>query len=98
MTATIVDIGMLIVRSPEMCGDRPRIVGTRITVGQLATLWKQGLSAEQIQYEYPHLKLDQIYAGLAYYHANKEEIEAILAKDIADYEKYQEIYSQKQGI
>jgi uncharacterized protein (DUF433 family) len=43
MTATIVDIGTLIVRSPETCGNRPRIAKTRITVGCMAALWKQGL-------------------------------------------------------
>jgi uncharacterized protein (DUF433 family) len=67
MTAAIVDIGTLIVRDPNICGNRPRIAGTRITVGCMATLWKQGLNAEQIQDEYPHLKLEQIYAALAYY-------------------------------
>jgi hypothetical protein len=59
-------------------------------------LWKQGLNAEQIQHEYPHLKLEQIYAALAYYHANKEEIEALSAKDLADYDKYRQLFSQKQ--
>jgi uncharacterized protein (DUF433 family) len=67
MTAAIVDIGTLIVRDPDICGNRPRIAGTRITVGRMATLWKQGLNAEQVQDEYPHLKLEQIYAALAYY-------------------------------
>ena len=48
MTATIVDIGTLIVRAPDICGDRPRIAGKRITVGRIATLWKQGLTPEEI--------------------------------------------------
>lgn len=98
MTATIIDIGTLIVRSPEICGNRPRIAGTRMTVGRIATLWQQGLNAEQIQDEYPHLKLEQIYAALAYYHANKAEIEALLAKDLADYEKYRQMFAHKQGV
>ena len=98
MTLTIVDIGTLIVCSPDICGNRPRIARTRITVGRIATLWQQGLNAEQIQDEYPHLKLEQIYAALAYYHANKAEIDASLAKDLMDYENYRKDFSQKQEV
>jgi uncharacterized protein (DUF433 family) len=98
MTAIIIDIGTLIVRAPDICGNRPRIAGTRLTVGRIATLWKQGLDAEQIWNEYPHLKLEQIYAALAYYHANKGEIEAILDNDDADYERLMALhYSQQES-
>jgi uncharacterized protein (DUF433 family) len=98
MTLTIVDIGTLIVCSPDICGNRPRIARTRMTVGRISTLWQQGLNAEQIQDEYPHLKLEQIYAALAYYHANKAEIDASLAKDLMDYENYRKVFSQKQEV
>jgi uncharacterized protein (DUF433 family) len=94
MTISTIDIGTLIVRSPETCGNRPRIVGTRMTVGRIATLWQQGLTAEEIHSEYPHLNLAQIYAALAYYHANHEEIEQFLIQDTADYEHYQQMYAQ----
>ena len=40
----VIEIGKLIERSPETCGNRPRIAGTRITVGRIATLWKQGVT------------------------------------------------------
>lgn len=42
----VIDIGTLITRDVDICGDRPRIAGTRITVGRIATLWKQGLTPE----------------------------------------------------
>ncbi len=42
MAATIVDIDALIVHSPDICGNRPRIARTRMTVGRIATLWQQG--------------------------------------------------------
>jgi uncharacterized protein (DUF433 family) len=93
-TMTAVDIGTLIIRSPEICGNRPRIAGTRMTVGRIATLWQQGLSTENIQSEYPHLKLAQIYAALAYYHANRDAIDQALAQDQADYEQCSQMYSQ----
>lgn len=74
-------IDTLLVSSPEVCGGRLRIQGTRITVNQIVVWYKQGYSAEEIADQYPHLTLAQVYAALSYYHANKEEIEADLAKE-----------------
>ena len=53
--------------------------GTRITVHRIATLYKQGQGPEDIARAYPHLSLGQVYAALAYYHANRREIESELA-------------------
>ncbi|NJK65256.1 MAG: DUF433 domain-containing protein [Microcoleus sp. CSU_2_2] len=91
--STVIDIATLITRSPETCGNRPRIAGTRITVGRIATLWKQGLTPEEMVDNWPYLSLAQVYAALAYYHANKEEIEAILAADEAEYDRLSAIHS-----
>jgi uncharacterized protein (DUF433 family) len=38
--STITDIGTLIVRTPETCGGRPRIAGRRVSVQQMAVLYK----------------------------------------------------------
>ena len=78
--------GML-ARSPDVCGGRLRIDGTRITVHRVATLYKQGQSAEDIAQTYSHLALSQVYAALAYYHANRAEIESELAADDARYDE-----------
>ncbi len=75
----------MLIRSPNICGGRLRIDGTRITVDRIATLYKQGLTAEDIAQTYPHLSLSQVYTALAYYHANREEIEAVLADERAMY-------------
>lgn len=80
MTAAV-DIGTLIVRTPGVLGGRPRIAGTRISVATITLLDRQGVSPELIAAdEYPQLSLAQVYAALAYYHANRptidEEIEA----------------------
>lgn len=72
------EIGTLLVSSPDVCGGRLRIDGTPITVNQIVVLYKQGYSAERIVDEYPHLTMAQVYAALAYYHANQDEIEADL--------------------
>ena len=79
--STIVDIGSLITRSSEIPGGRPVITGTKTSVRSIARLYKQGASAEEISCRMQHLTLAQIYAALAYYQANREEIEADLAGD-----------------
>jgi len=83
---TILDT--LLVRTPGTCGGRLRLEGTRITVHRIATLYKQGLSAEEIGQTYPHLALSLIYLALSYYHANRLEIDAELTADDAQYDRF----------
>jgi hypothetical protein len=52
-----------------------------------------GLTAEEIIAEIPHLSLAQVHAALAYYHANREEIE----QDIADEEAVAERLERQLG-
>lgn len=85
--STVTDLGTLITRSPETCGNRPRIVGLRVSVQQIAVLSKEGLSPEEIAEEFSFVTLAQVYAALAYYHANKNEIEAYLAEEEAEYKR-----------
>jgi uncharacterized protein (DUF433 family) len=84
---TLTDIGTLIVRSPEIRDGRPRIAGTGVTVRRIVGWYKLGLSPEEISTEIPHLSLAQVYAALAYYHANREEIEADTAAEEAEAER-----------
>ncbi|MGK7877197.1 MAG: DUF433 domain-containing protein [Xenococcaceae cyanobacterium] len=86
--STVTDIGTIIVRTPETCGGRPRIAGMRVSVQAIAVLYKQGMSPEEIAEEFEFLNLAQIYAALAYYHANKEEIEIYLAEEKAEYDQF----------
>ena len=84
------DIGTLIVRSPEVRGGRPRIAGTGVTVRRVVSWYKLGLSPEEIADELGHLTLAQVYAALAYYHANREEIETDLESEEAEVEKLEQ--------
>jgi len=84
---TITDIGLLIVRTPGICGSRPRIAETRVSVQRVAAWYKMGLNAEEIVERIGHLTLAQVYAALTYYHANQEEIEGYLAAERLDYER-----------
>ena len=77
----------MLARSQNVCGGRIRIDGTRITVERIATLYKQGQCPEDIAQTYPHLSLSQVYAALAYYHANRAEIESALATADALYDE-----------
>jgi len=50
-----------------------------------------GYNAEQIiNRKYSHLTLAEVYAALAYYHANKEEIDAAIIEEEALYERLAE--------
>jgi uncharacterized protein (DUF433 family) len=84
---TITDIGTLIVRSPDTCGDRPRMDGTRLTVHWIAIETQAGVTPEQILEERPYLTLAQIHAASAYYYANQEQIESEISADDAEYER-----------
>ncbi|MBC8871474.1 MAG: DUF433 domain-containing protein [Planctomycetes bacterium] len=72
-----------LVRTPGVCGGRLRIDGTRMTVNQIVTLYKQGLSAEEIAEQYPQRSLSDISTVLAWCHANQEEFDAELAEEAA---------------
>jgi len=81
--STPTDIGTLIVRSPEIRGNRPRVAGTGVTVRRIASWYRLGLTPEEIAVQIPHLSIAQVYAALAYYHANREEIDDDLAAEDA---------------
>ncbi len=83
----VTDIGTLIVRTPGICGGRPRIAETRISVQRIAAWYKTGMNAEEIVERMGNVTLAQVYAALTYYHANREEIEAYIASEKTDYER-----------
>jgi len=76
--AVMNDIGALIVRDAAIREGRPRIAGTGVTVRRIVSWYQLGLTPEEIARRIGHLSLAQIYAALAYYHANREEIDADL--------------------
>ena len=84
MSVATVDIGTLIVRTPDVRSARPRIAGTGVTVQRIVSLYRLGLSPEEIVAEFGHLTLAQVYAALAYYHANRTEIDSSLAAEEAE--------------
>jgi len=82
MSATpTVEIGRLITSTAGIKRGTPHVAGTGVTVRTIVRWYKRGLSAEDIVAEYPHLELSQVYAALAYYHANRAVMEAELAAE-----------------
>ena len=80
----VVDIGTLIERSPDIRKGRPCIAGTGVTVRRIAGWHNLGLAPEEIAAKIEHLTLAQIHAALAYYHANRDEIDSdIAAEEVA---------------
>jgi uncharacterized protein (DUF433 family) len=83
--ATILDTTL--VRTPGICGGKLRIEGTRMTVNQLVTLYKQGMTALQIVEQYPQRTLSEIYTVFAWYHSHQEEFDKELAEEAREAER-----------
>ncbi|MBC8509335.1 MAG: DUF433 domain-containing protein [Anaerolineales bacterium] len=96
MTITTVDIGTLITRSSNVRGGRPRIAGTGITVQRIVGWYKLGLYPEEIADRIEHLSLAQVHAALAYYHANRTEIEADIADEEAEADRLERAHYQSE--
>ncbi len=65
-----------IVRVEGVCGGRPVVAGTRLSVRTIVERTQLGESPEQIVLAYPPLTLAQVYAALSYYHEHKAEVDA----------------------
>lgn len=77
MPATV-EIGELIERRPEIRGGKPILAGTGVSVHRIVGWYRLGLTPEEIAESCGHLSLAQIHAALAYYHANREEIDGYI--------------------
>lgn len=82
-----VDIGSLIIRTPGIKGGRPCLAGTGMPVKRIAGWHRLGMEPEEIAAQYEHLNLAQIHAALAYYYANREEIDRDLEAEEAEYDR-----------
>jgi len=67
--------------SPDVAGGKPRIVGHRITVHNIA-IWheRMGLSADAIASQHG-LSLADVYAALAYYYDHRQAIDDTILGD-----------------
>ena len=96
--SAISDIGALITHEPGLHGGRPVIAETGVTVQRIVVWYKLGLMPEEIAERIGHLSLAQVYAALAYYHANRDAVDAEIADEDAEYERLaREHYLTQEG-
>ncbi len=70
-----------IVRVQGVCGGRPTIEGTRLSVKLIVGWARIGMTPEEIAVQYPYVSVVQIADALAYYKDHPEEIEAEFAEE-----------------
>lgn len=71
----------------DNCDDGYRISGTRVSLDSVVIAFLQGLSPETIATEcFSTLTLEQVYGAIAYYLANRPEIDEYLKRADVEYE------------
>jgi uncharacterized protein (DUF433 family) len=73
-----------IVRGEGVCGGRPHIQGSRISVRTVAELFRQGEPASEIAAAYRHVDPAAIYGAISYYLDYRPEIEAEIEANTLD--------------
>lgn len=79
-----VEISTLINKDIDVKNGKAMLSGTNTPVYRLVIWYKQGMTPEEIADDCPYT-LASVYAALAYYHANKEEIEAQIGDENNEY-------------
>lgn len=76
--------------TPNVCFGKPRIVGTRISVADIALMYlSMGQSLEEIAGKY-NLSLASVHAAMAYYYDHREDIELRKDREDAFVEKFKQ--------
>ncbi|MBC8180972.1 DUF433 domain-containing protein [candidate division KSB1 bacterium] len=57
-----------------------RIGDTRVTLNTVITAFKNGSTCEEIVYQYPVLKLADVYSAISYYLNDQDRVESYLEK------------------
>ena len=95
-----VNIGGLIERREGVKGSRPIMTGTGMSVHRVAALFRDGETPDEIHKSYA-VPLSHVYAAIAYYHANRDEIDGYLREDALAFEeglKAQESARMKRAV
>jgi len=78
-----------------------RVGGTRVTLETVVTAFNNGSTCEEIVYQYPSLKLADVYAVISYYLSNQTEVDEYLEerqKNAAKIRKKVESQFDSKGI
>ena len=60
------DLSSRIVSSPDICGGRPRVRGTRMRVSDIVEMLASGASRAEILADFPYIHDEDISAALAF--------------------------------
>ena len=66
-----------------------RVAGTRVSLDSIVYEFRRGASAESIQRKFPAVSLEEVYGAIAFYLANRKEIEEYLAEGEKEFENLQ---------
>jgi len=92
------EIDSLLTSTANIRHGQPCISGTGISVHRIAVLHNLGHSTEDIVRKYEHLTPAGVHAALAYYFANKQEVDAEIADDEADAERIESEFLKQQPV
>jgi uncharacterized protein (DUF433 family) len=64
--------------APPLSADAVGVGGTRVTLDTVVEAFREGLTPEEIQQQYPSLDLPRVYSAITYYLHHREEVEEYL--------------------
>ena len=70
--------------------DALRVGATRVMLDSVVVAFDQGHSAETIAQQYPSLSLEEVYGAIAYYLANKHEVNQYLCRQDEVWRRWRE--------
>lgn len=65
------------------------IAGTRVSLDSVVYDFLDGMSPDSIAENFPVLTLEEVYGAIAFYLANREEVDAYLRETDAQFESFQ---------
>ena len=92
MTTLTVDVGALITSAPQIRNGQPRVAGTGVTVQRIVRWYRLGLTPEEIVDRIGHLSLAQVHAALAYYYANRQQVDTDLEQEEREADRLEKEY------
>jgi len=72
-----------------------RIADTRVSLDSVVINWLNGESPESIVQNFPSLTLEQVYGALAFYLANRDEIDEYLRQGEIEFAKLSQQWNER---
>lgn len=92
------EIDSLLTSTPTIRNGQTCISGTGISVHRIAVLHNLGHSTEDIVRKYEHLTPAGVHAALAYYFANKQQIDSEIAAGESEAKKIEREFLDRQQV